>query len=945
MPITLITGPHQSGKSRRLWERLRAEPPGAAVLVRPVAGLPAELVRQVHAWTGPGLIPPVWSLAELVERCAAGAGELMGTASDGLLTHLLRGWARRGLRGPWASLAEFRATGRELAELCRRLDDHDVGAAELATAARAMASREPRLAAVAQDIAAARGHVDGLLARRTLMLPGARLRALAAGGGAPAVAGIYIDDFQAFSPGELALLRALGERRTLVIAAVDDARLGADASPAARLRAALPGASEERLGGVHPRAPHAPGARTLLAGALAEGHRVDAQAAGCYRYRDAAHAGRAIAAWLRRAGVAPAQATLVVRAADAEALALADALRAAEVPISGTFQVPLLGTAAGGRLAALATFCRSGDWAAFLDLVERLDAEAPPLRLPDLRGPWARLPVDAALAQIAALADQGVAAGWGWQEPDRARPWLTATLAWLRAWRKKLGKGGHAAEPGADVRAGAGSAWWDGFAAQARALDLDDGGSGALATLAEWSALQPVGAEDLDELLAAARVPVVRDGGPGALVVSDAVRGRIWPRAVVLLHGLEHGRWPAQAAGGALLPADERRALAAALGRDVYDDAGRAAGEVGALLAAMGRATARVVLGIPCGEREPCAWLGTLADQLGWQLEDLRAAAGDEAVPGAPLGPGDSQGAHERALWGSAPGSPSFTFRVPPCAPQLLGLKASALGSVYRDGFALVCDRLALGEPLSDLERRDEGNALHQLLARLAPHPAASWPHVLGELLRVWVADAPDALVAGERARLARRVTATMAGESASAADALSHEAEVRVDIRIPVPGHEPLALRGSIDRLDTQPDGTVRLVDYKRGSLTALRSALDEERDGQLLAYLLGAEAKGLAPASAYYLGLGDGRRAGWGGVPTLKKGLPVLTDGVPLAELERLAGGLGSAIAALAAGTAHADPDGRSASEYAPLARLDEQRLDQGGGDLDAAEGGGDG
>ena len=440
-------------------------------------------------------------------------------------------------------------------------------------------------------------------------------------------------------------------------------------------------------------------------------------------------------------------------------------------------------------------------------------------------------------------------------------------------------------------------------------------------------------------------MPVERDGGPGALVVSDAVRGRTWPRAVVLVHGLEHGRWPAQAAGGALLPADERRALAAALGRDIYDEAGRAAGEVGALLAAMGRATTRVVLGVPCGEREPCAWLGTLADQLGWQLEDLRAAAGDEAVPGAPLGPGDSQGAHERALWGARPRSPSFAFRVPPRAPALLGLKASGLGSLHRDAFALVCDRLALAEPLSDLERRDEGNELHKLLARLAPHPASSWPRVLAGLLGGWIAAAPDALVAGERARLARRVSATMADEAALAAGAAGHQAEVRTPIPIPVPGHEPLELRGSIDRLDTLVGGSVRLVDYKRGALTALSAALREERDGQLLAYLLGARAQGLLPAGAYYLGLSDGRRDGWGAVPALKKGAPTLRDGLPLAELERLAAGLGAAIAALAAGTAHADPDGRSASDYAPLARLDEQRLDQGGVDADAADGGGDG
>jgi hypothetical protein len=49
--------------------------------------------------------------------------------------------------------------------------------------------------------------------------------------------------------------------------------------------------------------------------------------------------------------------------------------------------------------------------------------------------------------------------------------------------------------------------------------------------------------------------------------------------------------------------------------------------------------------------------------------------------------------------------------------------------------------------------------------------------------------------------------------------------------------------------------------------------------------------------------------------------------------------AAALGRAIAELAAGTAHADPDGRSGADYAPLARLDERRLD-----LGAAGAGGD-
>jgi hypothetical protein len=90
MSVTLITGRHQTGKSFRLWQRLRAEPLGTAVLVRPSAGMPADLVRQVYAWGGGGLLPPVWSFHHLCEQCAAGAEHLPAPCTLGWATHVLR---------------------------------------------------------------------------------------------------------------------------------------------------------------------------------------------------------------------------------------------------------------------------------------------------------------------------------------------------------------------------------------------------------------------------------------------------------------------------------------------------------------------------------------------------------------------------------------------------------------------------------------------------------------------------------------------------------------------------------------------------------------------------------------------------------------------------------------------------------------------------------------
>jgi RecB family exonuclease len=933
MPVTLITGPHQSGKSRRLWQRLRAEEAGSVVLVRPVAVATHELIRQVHAWCGPGLLPPMWSLADLVERCAAAVDLSPRPLAAGLVTHVLREWAPSHLRSRWSALARFRATGRELAELVRRLDDHGISDADLVLAQRTLRERGDQVLAVClADAMAARAHIAAIGRAQGTMLPGSRLQLLVQAEAAPPVATIGIDDFQAFTPAELALLRCIGERRQVVITAIDDARLGRDASLADRLRAALPGATEERLTGIAAASAHGPGVRSLLAGILEEGRPLAAEGVDRYRYRDPLHAGRAIAAWLRRSGTAPAQALVVVRVADGEALALADALAAAEVPVSGRFQLPFLGTMAGGAFAALAAFCREQTWASFLAATERLaaigllaeDVAPPPVRLADLAGPWSRLGVDDGLVRIGTMVqhESGVCDGWGWnepQDPEGGHPRLAAALVWLKEWRERLRIDGT---------------WWQRLLQLSRSLDLSDGGSGVLRTLSELAAHHPVAPEDLEELLGAARVEVVRDGGAGALEITDAIRGRTWPRPVVFIHDLEHGRWPAAPVGGALLPQDERGLLAAVLARDVYDEAGRAAGEIGAFLAVIGRAVQRVVVGIPCGEREPCAWLGTLCDQVGWDLEELRQDAGAEAVPGAPLGLHDAQGAHERALWSGAPGSPSFAFRVPPTSDLArLGLKISALGAVFRDAFAVVCDRLCLGEPLMDRETLEEGTELHRQLAELRSHPPAEWAREVPRLLETWIVAAPDELKRVERERRTRRVVEVMSQEAQAAATATAHACEDRRRVQIAVPGHQPLMLNGSIDRVDHLPGGRVRLIDYKRGAISAQMQALKDGTDGQLLGYLLAAQAAGWQPEGAYYLSLRDGARAGWGTIPT-PDGRQASKAGVDLAELDRLAGELGRAIAALAGGVAAADPDGRSGRDYAPIARIDERRLDLGMG-----------
>jgi RecB family exonuclease len=226
----------------------------------------------------------------------------------------------------------------------------------------------------------------------------------------------------------------------------------------------------------------------------------------------------------------------------------------------------------------------------------------------------------------------------------------------------------------------------------------------------------------------------------------------------------------------------------------------------------------------------------------------------------------------------------------------------------------------------------DVGSDLHAVLAEMAKQPPSGWVQALSMMLPKWIAGAPDALKRIERARRAKRVVEVITDEVVPASDAVERQAEVKRRLTLDVPKHDPLPLAGYIDRVDHLADGRVRLIDYKRGALTTQIKALKEEGDGQLLGYLLAARAAGWRPDGAYYLSIRDGARAGWGTIPT-PGGRSASKEGVALAELDRLAAALGAAIAALADGTATADPEGRSAQDYAAIARVDERRLDLGG------------
>jgi hypothetical protein len=100
-----------------------------------------DLLRQITAWGGPGLLPPVWSFHQLCEQCAAGAEQLPAPCSLGWATHVLRVYATTQLRSTWVALGRYRATGHELADLCLRLDAHGVNEADYSLVERMLRER------------------------------------------------------------------------------------------------------------------------------------------------------------------------------------------------------------------------------------------------------------------------------------------------------------------------------------------------------------------------------------------------------------------------------------------------------------------------------------------------------------------------------------------------------------------------------------------------------------------------------------------------------------------------------------------------------------------------------------------------------------------------------------------------------------------------------------
>jgi RecB family exonuclease len=920
--MLLITGPYQSGKTYELWKMLRAEKPGAAVLVTPSGETSQELKQQICNWFGPGLLPPTIGITEFFERCLASTGDARPELSAARSAHWLEAWCAKGLAQTcWHSLAGYRGTPRELADLCLRLDQALITDGDLREAARM--AQDAFLAQQIDAILRTRQFLRQRSDERKVATAGRRLQALS--GADPAVVWekIYIDDVMSLSPAQLAVLEALDKRRSMVMTAVDDARLGAGAM-CERLRAAFVHAEERKLTGAD--SAQGDDMRTIVSFALDErAITVQPDAIVKYHYRDEAHAGRAIAAVMRRRQIAPGDAVLFVRECNARGLALADALIAAEVPVRGFFQLPYAATAEGGLLSALGAWCSRRTWGNFLPLCQRLCAVAhavdgvaaareAPLFLPDLVGPWSTESVADALEKMRALERSSVDS-WGW---EGTKGLLQTATEWLAAWEQALNAEGN---------------WFERFETLMRRIARTDQALHVLSQLSVLAKDHAVARHHLDEILAAEHVRVERgENRADALLMYDAVRGRATTRDVVLIHDLELGRWPYQPKHAGLFGRDARRNLALALGgRDAYDEEGRKSGEIAAFLAVLARARKQIVLGIPCGEREPSPWLPTLSRQLDWDLEKERRHEDADITPGAPFGPGDSQGDAERALWQEV-GQPTFAFRIPERSAQELKLKASELNDLLGDPFAWVCGRMRCAAPLADWSRMEIGIQLHQLLAKLGKDAIYSMS-ALTQAVDDWIGKPADAVERALRRWQVRGISEAMAREADLFDGAPSHEIKPEMTVETVLrTATGAIKLSGRVDRVDAFSDKTVRIVDYKTGA-TTYNEILDNKTEGQLLAYALGLSQQGHRVIGAHYRSLANGKIAGYRAADAwyvFSKNSKAHA-GVDTAEIDARAQLLIAAIDAVAAGQAATTDDGLCGKYgFAPIARLDEAKLD---------------
>jgi ATP-dependent helicase/nuclease subunit B len=240
-----------------------------------------------------------------------------------------------------------------------------------------------------------------------------------------------------------------------------------------------------------------------------------------------------------------------------------------------------------------------------------------------------------------------------------------------------------------------------------------------------------------------------------------------------------------------------------------------------------------------------------------------------------------------------------------PVAPELVPERwsAQAYNMLRRCPYQFFAGRMlglnGLEEVNDDLEKRDIGELLHQILMRyhrdveqMGLRDDAARAARLGEISdEVFGAlTAQDGNAIGYHRRWREVIPSYIAWQAAREAQGWFFRAgEVDAGVDLAMPDGQPIRLHGRIDRLDQGRDGSHAVLDYKTQTATRLkRKAREVEEDCQLPFYgLLRADAR--VGSWVALEGAGDGGGTGEGGRAAAQREVPLPDFDQAVAWLER--------------------------------------------------------
>lgn len=359
-----------------------------------------------------------------------------------------------------------------------------------------------------------------------------------------------------------------------------------------------------------------------------------------------------------------------------------------------------------------------------------------------------------------------------------------------------------------------------------------------------------------NELLAAeAQLQSVSDGQPHPrLAIWGPLEARLQTADRMILAGLNEGVWPEQPPADAFLPRVFRREIGLSdpderIGLSAHDFAQLASAPNVTLLSSQRR------------DDKPA-----IASRWLWRLQTLaRGALGETATdalaPPAGSDPRDWLHAIEQA----PPLPDDFAAEPvprPPLSARPKELSVTRIEQLVRDPYAIYCEYVLGLRPLDPLilppDVRVRGTAVHKALERFelekVPNESDALLRILEEELRAGGVDEADLISLSDVRRQVCEDYLVWRADQSRAVDGDPYT-EIFGAIQLNIAG-EAFKLKGTADRIEQRPDGSVAILDFKTGkppSEKQVRAGLSPQMPLQgLIAREGGYEALGSAPVDA---------------------------------------------------------------------------------------------